>query len=213
MRNFHKSICDTTGDINILEFSRTEVTDNETYLRLCRARPYEEPDDLVFYLLDGEYGKLSFWHQYIGEFLTEDYIKNNIKLYWSLIELDDKVYCVDGPFYLATPALPGFIADGKSLEEHIRIVDSDTVLLEALYDGVSDAYELGHWMEVDFEYTENGWRISGGEGAEQFMRFASVRDIENPETGDCVTLIIACLAVSMLGVGLTVKKHRHLNIV
>jgi hypothetical protein len=32
----------------------------------------------------------------------------------------------------------------------------------------------------------------------------------NPDTGDGVTVIIACLAVSLLGVGITVKKRRNI---
>jgi hypothetical protein len=61
---------------------------------------------------------------------------------------------------------------------------------------------------IDFEYTENGWRISGGDATKAFLKFSW----KNPETGDGVTVIIACLAVSMLGVGLTVKKRRYTNI-
>ncbi len=204
MHNFHKSICDTTGDMNILEFSRTEVTDDKTHKRLCQVRPYEEPDYLVFYLLDGDYGKLSFWHQYIGQFLTDNYIKDNVKLNWSLIELDGKVYCVDGPFYFATPALPGLISDGKPLEDRITLVDNDTVLLEAYFDGFEPTK-----YEVNFEYTDNGWRICGGEATKKFMRYLPLEDTVNPETSNSVTPVIIYLIVSSIGVGVMLKKRRH----
>ena len=205
MNGFHLTLRERCGDIDVEKLGGTEVTDKETFDRLLELIRFEPNDDLVFYLLDGDYGKPSFWYDHIGKFLTDDYIQNNVQFNWAIFMLDDKMYRVDSLFYWG-PVVPSLIPE-SSLDECIKVVDSDTVLLKADY-----MNQEQKWLPIDFEYTENGWRISGGEGAEQFMRFASVRDIENPETGDGVTVIIACLAVSMLGVVATVKKRRSTNI-
>lgn len=205
LEGFHLILRETSGDINVDKLGGTEVTDKETFDRLLKLIRFEPNDDLVFYLLDGDYGKPSFWYDHIGKFLTDDYIQNNVQFNWAIFMLDDKMYRVDSLFYWG-PVVPSLIPE-SSLDECIKVVDSDTVLLKADY-----MNQEQKWLPIDFEYTENGWRISGGEGAEQFMYFASVRDTENPETGDGVTVIIACLALSLLGVGLTVKKRRYTNI-
>ncbi len=206
MNGFHLTLRETSGDINIDKLGGTEVTDKETFNRLLNLFRFEPPDDLVFYLLDGDYGKPSFWYDHIGKFLTDDYIQNNVQFNWAIFMLDDKMYRVDSQFYEGWPPVPRLISE-STLDEYIKVVDSDTVLLKADY-----MNQEQKWLPINFEYTENGWRISGGEGAEQFMYFASVRDTENPETGDGATVIIACLAVSLLGVGITVKKRRYMNI-
>lgn len=205
MNGFHLTLRERCGDIDVEKLGGTEVTDKETFDRLLELIRFEPNDDLVFYLLDGDYGKPSFWYDHIGKFLTDDYIQNNVQFNWAIFMLDDKMYRVDSLFYLGPP-VPSLIPE-SSLDECIKVVDSDTVLLKADY-----MNQEQKWLPIDFEYTENGWRISGGEGAEQFMYFASVRDTENPETDDGVTVIIACLAVSMLGVGITVRKRRYMNI-
>ncbi len=206
MNGFHLILRSTSGDINVEELGGTEVTDKETLDRLLKLIRFEPNDDLVFYLLDGDYGKPSFWYDHIGKFLTDDYIQNNVQFNWAIFMLDNKMYRVDSLFYWGGPVVPHLIPE-SSLDECITVVDSDTVLLKADYMNLEQK-----WLPIDFEYTENGWRISGGEGAEQFMYFASVKENENPETADSITPVIACLAVSLLGVGLTVKKRRYTNI-
>ncbi len=206
MNGFHLTLRARTGDIDLDKLGGTEVTDKETFNRLLNLFRFEPPDDLVFYLLDGDYGKPSFWYDHIGKFLTDDYIQNNVQFNWAIFMLDDKMYRVDSQFYEGGPPVPRLISE-STLDECIKVVDSDTVLLKADY-----MNQEQKWLPIDFEYTENGWRISGGKATEQFMYFASVRDTENPETGDGVTVIIACLAVSMLGVGAVIKKRRYTNI-
>lgn len=166
MADFHYMLAGL-GEENCIErFDSTEVTDKETFDRLLEKSGLYPSEYLVFRLYDGEYGKASFWYDYVGEFLTEDYVKKNIEFNWAIFELDNKMYRVDAPFYATAPGFPVLISDGTPLEDHIKIVDNDTVLLEGFFDD-------RQWMPVDFEYTENGWRISGGEGTKRFMRFAS----------------------------------------
>ena len=228
MERFHKGLVylihDESEGIVIQQLKRTKVEDEDLYNRLVKASVhgdrYADHPWLDFYLLDGEYGKLSFWHEYMGEFLTEDYIQKNIEFNFAIIQLDDKVYSVDAIFYAVVPGFPILINEDQQkdilveTEDHIKIVDNDTVLLEAHYDRDSrneDKSQSRGWLEVDFEYTEDGWRISGGEATDDFTRFCPLRENDaNPETGDGVTVIIACLAVSMLGVGITVKKRRNI---
>lgn len=206
MNGFHLTLRERCGDIDVDKLGGTEVTDKETFDRLLELIRFEPNDDLVFYLLDGDYGKPSFWYDHIGKFLTDDYIQNNVQFNWAIFMLDDKMYRVDSLFYCGGPPVPSLIPE-SSLDECIKVVDSDTVLLKADY-----MNQEQKWLPIDFEYTENGWRISGGEGTEQFMYFASAKENENPETGDGVTVIITCVAVSLLGVGATVKKRRYTNI-
>ena len=77
MNGFHLTLRARTGDIDLDKLGGTEVTDKETFNRLLNLFRFEPPDDLVFYLLDGDYGKPSFWYDQIGQFLTDDYMKNN----------------------------------------------------------------------------------------------------------------------------------------
>lgn len=221
MERFHKGLVylihDESEGIVIQQLKRTKVEDEDLYNRLVKASVhgdrYADHPWLDFYLLDGEYGKLSFWHEYMGEFLTEDYIQKNIEFNFAIIQLDDKVYSVDAIFYAVVPGFPILINEDQQKDilvetkDHIKIVDNDTVLLEAYYD--RDNGNVG-WLEVDFEYTEDGWRISGGEATDDFTRFCPLRENDaNPETGDGVTVIIACLIISMLGVGMTISKRRR----
>ncbi len=204
MNGYHKTLSDTNGDINIHDLNGTEVTDKETYDRLFKLSGLSPSDDLIFYLLDGDYGTPSFWYDHIGQFLTDDYIRNNVRFNWAIFMLDDKIYRVDSLFFEVTPGLPGLISDGKPIEDRITLIDNDTVLLEAYYkkDGLTK-------YEVDFEYTDNGWRICGGEATEQFMYYAIAHDNTNPETADSATSVIVCLLASSFGVSVILKKRRY----
>ena len=222
MERFHRSLAhlmtDSSEGIVIWQLECTEVEDEELYNRLLQASRYNEDPELFFYLLDGEYGKLSFWHEYMGEFLTEDYIQKNIEFNFAIIQLDDKVYCVDGVFYAIAPGFPVLINEGQqkdifaATEDHIKIVDNDTVLLDARYSGdsgIEDRFQSRGWLEVDFEYTENGWRISGGKATEDFTRLCSLRDnTANPDTSDNGIVIVVCATVALVGIALTANKRR-----
>ncbi len=189
--------------IVVSELPATLVTD-EALLKQLHEKSHLR-DYIKFYKLDGEYGKASFWYDHMKKFLTEEYIDENLMLARTLWQIGDNVYTPDGIGYAVAPNYP-YLTD-KGIRESITLVDDDTVIFEALYAGDGTKYE------IDFEYTENGWRISDGQGARKFLG-AVWKDAyaQNPETGDGVTVIIACLAVSMLGVGITVKKRRYTNI-
>ncbi len=211
MYKFKETIGGTNTDIFLGSLPRTLVTDQAVYKQICEklysGRYYPEME--LFSLPDGEYGTLSFWHDHIKKFMTDSYVENNVVLHFGLIELGDKVYMADPVAYMEVPGFPHLCGCDLPLEDHITLVDNDTVLLEADYRNMD---QEGRFKEVDFEYTENGWRISGGEATEQFMYRASVRNTENPETGDSVTPVIVCLLISILGVGITVKKRRCMHI-
>ena len=194
-------------DIFLGSIRGTRVSDQSVYERLCeKLNCGYYPDMELFLLPNGEYSTLTFWHKHIKNFMTDDYVENKVVLRFGLIELGDKVYVTDPVLCNETPGFPHLCGCDLTLEDHITLVDNDTVLLEADYRNMD---REGRFKEVDFEYTENGWRISGGEATEQFMYHASVRNTENPETSDGLTVIIACLAVSMLGVGMTISKRRR----
>ena len=226
MERFHKMlvylISDESEGMVIQQLERTKVEDEELYNRLVEASVHGDRFAghpwLDFYLLDGEYGKLSFWHEYMGEFLTEDYIQKNIEFNFAIIQLDDKVYSVDAIFYSVVPGFPVLIDEGQQkdifaeTEDHIKIVDNDTVLLEARYSinsGIEDKTQSIGWLEVDFEYTENGWRISGGKATEDFTSFCQLQDnTANPDTSDNGVVIVVCATAALVSIALTANKRR-----
>lgn len=182
----------------------TLVTDSDLQKRVREKMGISETNAEIR-RFDGEYGKASYWNEYFQTFFTKQYIESELKIPRAITQLDGAVYTVEKAFYINTPGLPSLMSE-KPIEDCITIVDNDTVLFEAAY----ESYD-GEAYAVDFEYTPNGWRISGGEGTEKWMYKINKYGV-NPETGDGVTVIIACLAVSLLGVGITVKKRRYTNI-
>ena len=201
------SIKTDDGYVFLGELPFTPITDKTVFKRLCDVLNYHKFTIDLFSLLDGEYGKLSFWHEYIKEFMTDDYVENNLDLHHGLIELGDKVYTIDPACYSGAPDFPTLCGCGLTLEEHITLIDNDTVLLEAHFDG----YEPTKYR-IDFEHTENGWRISGGAGVERFMAGFTKRETENPETGDNILMIAVCMAVSSVGIAYGVSKRRALGV-
>lgn len=188
MADFHYILAGLDNGGYIARLPGTKVTDKETFDRLLDKSGLYPSEDLIFYLCDGEYGKASYWYERVGEFLTEDYVKKNIEFNRAIHELDGKIYHVDGAFYMTAPGYPVLVSDGdEPLEDHIKIVDTDTVLLEGFFDD-------RQWMPVDFEYTENGWRISGGEGTKRFMRFAS-HSIKISEAEDLIRQMVSMKGV------------------
>lgn len=204
MDNFKSHFIKTDdGSVFLDDLPSTPITDKTVFKRLCDVLNYHQYTIDLFSLLDGEYGKLSFWHEYIKEFMTDDYVENNLDLHHGLIELGDKVYTIDPACYLGAPDFPNLCGCGLTLEEHITLIDNDTVLLEAHFDG----YEPTKYR-IDFEHTENGWRISGGAGVERFMAGFVKYEAENPETGDNILMIAVCMAVSSVGIAYGVSKRR-----
>ena len=68
MADFHYMLAGL-GEENCIErFDSTEVTDKETFDRLLEKSGLYPSEYLVFRLYDGEYGKASFWYDYVGEF-------------------------------------------------------------------------------------------------------------------------------------------------
>ena len=193
--------------IDIDEFRGAPVADKAVLNALRKETGIDESHvGIIFYELQGEYGKASFWFDRLRNFLTDEYVEENLKLDCALVQVGENVYTLTSAGYAMAPDYPN-ATYGKSISECITFIDDDTVMFEASY-GYEDTKR-----QIDFEYTENGWRISGGEGAKSFLCYAwKNSNAQNPETGDGVTAIVACLAVSLLGVGITVKKRRYTNI-
>ncbi len=200
-------IKDSEYIIDIQNFRGEPVTDKAVLKALRKETGIDESHvGIIFYELQGEYGKASFWFDRLRNFLTDKYVEENLKLDYALVQVGENAYTVSSIAYDLAPGYPT-LAYGKSISDCITFIDDDTVMFEASYNDEDTK------RQIDFEYTENGWRISGGKGAKSFLRYAwKNSNVQNPETGDGVTVIIACLAVSMLGVGLTVKKRRYTNI-
>ncbi len=177
------------------------VTDTEILKKLRKQKGLDENDDrLEFYELRDEYGTASFWFDRLKNFLTDEYVEEHIALRRSLLQLGDNVYTLDGAGYVGAPDFPA-LKGGKTIKECIAFIDDDTVILEAEYGGYTK-------RQINFEYTENGWRISGGDGTQEFLRTVYKDEIQNPETNDGLTAIIICLAMSALGICVTLGERR-----
>ena len=186
--------------IVVSELPATLVTDEALLKQLHEKSRLS--DYIEFYKLDGEYGKASFWYDHMKKFLTDEYIDENLMLARTLWQIGDNVYTPDGIGYAVAPNYP-YLTD-KGIRESITLVDDDTVIFEAIYADEDTK------NEIDFEYTENGWRISGGEGAREFLGAVWADSYEqNPETADSATSVIICLIVSLIGIGIMLKKSRH----
>ncbi len=193
--------------IDIPSFQGAQVDDKAVLKEIRKKTGIDESnDDIFFYELEGEYGKASFWFDRLRNFLTDEYVEKNLQLDFALIQVGENVYTPTSVAYAIAPDFPN-LTYGKSISECITIIDDDTVMFEASYE-----YENSK-QQIDFEYTENGWRISGGEGAKSFLRYAwRYNNTDNPETSDGVTPIIVCLVSSALGIIITLKRRRHYTV-
>ncbi len=145
--------------------------------------------------IDG-YKSVSDWERYFKSFLTDEYVSTHNMFIGGLYAHEGKVYI--GEAHSSAPCYP--VINDDDIGSAVRLVDGNTVMVTALYD-----YENTCEYEVDFEYTENGWRISGGDAVHQFLKVIP----KNPETADSVTPVIICLLVSYIGVGVMLKKRRR----
>ena len=179
----------------------TPVTDVELQKRVKAKMNLPLHEDIEIRRFDGEYGKASYWNEYFRTFFTDKYVDEELKIPRPITQLDGAVYTVDTALYISTPGFPSLIAE-KPIEECITLVDEDTVLFEAVY----ESYD-GEKYEIDFEYTENGWRISGGGATEKWMSNI-IRYGTNPDTSDNVIVIVVCATAALLGIALTANKKR-----
>ncbi len=196
-------ISDSKYNIVLTDLHGDAVTDTAILSKLRVKMGLDENDDgLRFYELKDEYGKASFWFDRLKNFLAEHYVDEHIVLRRAVLQLGDYAYSLESAGYMGAPDFP-YTKSGKTIKECITFVDGDTVIFEANY-GYEDTRH-----QIDFEYTEKGWRISGGDGAKLFLRSVYAADAKNPETFDGIVPITVCLAVSMLCIGTTVNKRRY----
>ena len=194
----HLNVINEFKGSGTLPFASDEFVPNESAEEILERAGYGENKPYLLYPIEG-FKTVDGWREYFSEFTVQDFF-DKIDFFGNcLIEDNGNVYIIEGGG--VAPYYPTY--NSKKIEDCIRIVDNDTVAFLAKYE-----WENEYEKMIDFEYTENGWRISGGDATKAFLKFSW----KNPETGDGVTVIIACLAVSMLGVGLTVKKRRYTNI-
>ncbi len=188
---------------NIEEITGNPVTDKAVIKELREKTGIDESNDgIKFYEINGEQGKASFWFEHLKSFLTDEYVNENIELRHALIQVGENVYTPTSVAYAIAPSYPD-VKYGKTIKECITFVDGDTVIFEANY-GYEDTRR-----QIDFEYTENGWRISGGDGAKSFLSYTwKNNNAENPETGDIVIPTLVCIIISTLGMCVTFGKRK-----
>ena len=187
--------------ISIDSLPATVVTDEELLIRLHKAARYEREHNITFYKLDGDYGKPSFWYDHARRFLTDEYVDEHIELKRALVQIGQDVYTYDSAYYMGAPTYP-ILQTRPTLKEHITIVDEDTVMIDVFY----NTYATTIPMQLDFEYTENGWKICGGDAARAFL--GSKTNTQNPDTSDNIIVIVVCATAALVGIALTANKRR-----
>ncbi len=181
---------------------QTDVSDDALLQKLReKATNKKMSDSITFSKFDGEYGDISYWNDSLKTFLTDDFVEEKIDYVWAILEVDGAAYTYDDAAYATAPGRPNLITE-KPIEEYITIVDNDTVLFESSYESFD-----GEKYEIDFEYTENGWRISGGDATEKWLHHL-IPDSTNPDTSDNGIVIVVCATAALVGIALTVNKRR-----
>ena len=138
------------------------------------------------------------WREYFSEFMVQDFF-DKIDFFGNcLIEDNGNVYIIEGAG--VAPYYP--VYDSKKIEDCIRVVDNDTVAFSAKYE-----WENVYEKMIDFEYTENGWRISGGDATKAFLKF-SWKNPANPDTSDNIIVIVVCATAALVIIALTANKKR-----
>ena len=146
--------------------------------------------------IDG-YKNVSDWERYFKSFLTDEYVSTHNIFAGGLYAYKGKVYI--GEAHSSAPCYP--VISGDDIGSAVRLVDGNTAAVTALYD-----YEKICEYEVDFEFTENGWRISGGDAARAFLCLKTIT--QNPDTSDNGIVIVVCATAALVGIALTANKRR-----
>ena len=155
---------------------------------------------IKFYLPKEEYRTVEWWKEnYLGSIFTEEFISQNELFKEGLKNYNGDVYLCEG--YASAPGYPLLDNDYKS---NILISSDATAMVKVhgYFDGTDDVQMKN--VAVNFEYTDNGWRISGGEAVVSILHL-----YDNPQTSDNAPFITVCMLVSILGVSVTLKKRRH----
>lgn len=172
---------------SIADEALNEELRNAFSLRLC-----------TFSVLKDGYKTVEDWDKYFKSFLTEEYVSQYDLFCGGIHVYKGNVYIADG--FAAAPGGPYIESD--DIKDAIRLIDGDTVALTASYE-ITKRYE----KTMDFEYTENGWRISGGDALQAFLS----PNRRNPDTSDNGILIVVCATAALVGIALTVNKRRFVR--
>ncbi len=202
-------LLEETADIlfegNVDEFKTSdEIPTDEAVKVLNSISPnqYNVDDHGIYYPAE-QYKAPEYWKEKLGAFLTSDYIEENFeKIFDSgIIYHDGKIYVRTG---FAVQSSAGY--DSFSELKNKKITSNGD---KALLSFTQDLPFSGGTVErsIEFRYTENGWRIAGGTGADSVLGIGT-----NPNTSDIVIIPAVCLLVSMLGIGMTLSKKRIFKI-
>ncbi len=148
-----------------------------------------------------QYKTPEYWKGKLNTFLTAEYTEKNFAEI-----LDGGIVYYDGEIYVRTGVAVQSSAGYDTFDElkNKKITqDGDTACLEFLHELPYDRGDVKR--KIKFAYTENGWRISGGDGVDDVLGIAT-----NPNTSDIGTVISVCLFTSMLCMGITLGKKKRI---
>ena len=109
--------------IDIQKLRGDPVTDKTVIKELREQTGIDESNEgIIFYELQGEYGKASFWFDRLKNFLTDEYVEENLELDYALVRVGESAYTVSSIAYDLAPGYPT-LAYGKSISECITIAE------------------------------------------------------------------------------------------
>lgn len=203
-----EEIADILWEGRIDEFTTLEKVPDEIAFKVVKPESSSikytidnYPNKGYIYYTSGQYKSPEYWIERLNTFLTSEYTAEHFSeiLDGGITYCDGEMFACDGFVVQSTAGYDTF----DELKNKKITQDGDTACLEFLHEL---PYDRGYVeRKIEFAYTENGWRISGGNGVDDVLRIAT-----NPNTSDIGTVISVCLFTSMLGMGITLGKKRRI---
>lgn len=142
-----------------------------------------------------------YWIERLNTFLTSEYTAEHFSeiLDGGITYCDGEIFVIDGFAVQSTAGYDTF----DDLKNKKITQNGDTAYLEFLYEL---PYDRGYVeRKIEFKYTESGWRISGGNGADAVFGIS-----KNPNTADAGSVLTICLFTSILGMCIALSKKKRI---
>ena len=159
------------------------------------------PNKGHIYYTSGQYKSPEYWIERLNTFLTSEYTAEHFSeiLDGGITYCDGEIFVIDG---FAVQSSAGYDTFDDLKNKKIT-QNGDTAYLEFLDEL---PYDRGYVeRKIEFKYTENGWRISGGNGADAVFGIS-----KNPNTADAGAVLTICLFTSILGMCIALSKKKRI---
>lgn len=192
------------GQIN--EFTTFEEAPAEVALKVVnlhepgRYTIDNYPKFHVYYTAE-QYKSPEYWIERLNTFLTSEYTAEHFSeiLDGGITYCDGEIFIINGFAVQSTAGYDTF----DDLKNKKITQSGNTAYLEFLYEL---PYDRGYVeRKIEFKYTESGWRISGGNGADAVFGIS-----KNPNTADAGAVLTICLFTSILGMCIALSKKKRI---